>query len=656
MTTYLRCAGLACCVAVALLTGVLGGCPPAPVPPTDKPTTEAQLVPFDSPDGLLRYFKDQASARHGGRMGIFPRLGGVLMVPFAAAADEGATTGGGAESSGPFSTTNLQESGVDESDVFKSDGTYFYIGKERTLRVVRASPRDELREVGRLDLAMHVDSLYLLGTSVLVLGADFGPDAPASPEMMSWPPYYVSATTRVAQVDIRDPAHPALAAEATLDGALISSRLTNDRLIVVLTIAPAVPDNPTALRIERMTLDDVMPKMHRSGTARELVPWEQWLHPMSPDGYYMTAVLTLDARDIGQTLHSVAVLAGAGTVYASREALYLTDTNYDAQNDYREQTAIHKFKFDEDGAARYVASGVVPGRLLNQFSLGEHQAYLRVATHVTNFEAFPIVGPGMGGMVAPGMGRGGFQENIPAAPYNAVYVLSEAEGKLGVVGLVEGLAPNEQIYAARFLADHGFLVTYRKVDPLFVLDLKDPTNPKLLGALKVPGFSEYLHPLGPTHLIGVGKYTVPTEQGFDWFQGLQISLFDVSDWNNPKVVQQLTLGGRGSQSDVSVTHKAFTFLPESNLLAIPAQLMTDAQQPWQVGQIVFDGVLCWKVDASAGFTELGRLDSVRAGGDWWPQWRRAAFIGDDIYALTADGVRAAPLSNFASANAVQLTD
>jgi uncharacterized secreted protein with C-terminal beta-propeller domain len=149
-------------------------------------------------------------------------------------------------------------------------------------------------------------------------------------------------------------------------------------------------------------------------------------------------------------------------------------------------------------------------------------------------------------------------QNAPQEPDNAVFVLGESNGALDILGSVANFGTNEQIYAVRFLGDHGFVVTFRQIDPLFVLDLSDPQAPRLVGELEMPGYSEYLHPLGENHLMGVGRTTDESEWGRTSVKGIQLSLFDVSDWTNPQVVQQLSLGSWGSYSEISTTHKAFT--------------------------------------------------------------------------------------------------
>lgn len=681
-----------------ILAMVVAGCPD---PFTPAKTGESKLVAFNSASELLSYFKNQATQRTRSSRGF----GLQIFAPTAAGglAEDAANSGDGGSDS-TYSTTNLQESGVDESDVFKSDGTYFYIARGDKLSVVKADPASELGEVGSLDLDVHVREMYLYGAKLLLLAQHFqayqGGMEWGAPDIAFeiWPPYFVDSNLIVVEIDVTDPTAPVETKRTELDGTMVSSRLINDRLIAVLSIAPQLPDQPTPLAIGTMTIDDVIPDVRvgvEPGAADDMVTWDNFLRPESPDGYFMTAVVTLDAADIETIVESVAVIGSAGTIYASTEALYITDSQYDINDDYRETTAIHKFAYDSNGAAQYTASGAVLGRLLNQFSLGEDEGYLRVATHVDNFQFFGFGGdvavavaasgggasdgstgvavsdaPGstgasngsQGDAVAPSEPNETVVEPEPSEPpptsdYNAVYVLDESDGELTVVGAAENIAPNEDLYAARFLGDRGYLVTFMRIDPLFTIDLSDPTNPTVRGELVIPGYSDYLHPVDDTHLIGVGRSVAQTQWGGVEPDSVQLSLFDVSDLDNPTVVEQITLGGAWSWSEVSNNHKAFTYMPDEGRLAIPVVLNESSGD----GGYVYDswrGVVCFDVDTAEGFTELGRVESVAnsTGGYYYfgGDWQRAAFIGDTLYAISPDGVAAVPMSNFADVTALEL--
>lgn len=672
--------GLAAFAALSPALAFLTGCPPTDTTTGDQ--GDPALVRFQSGDELVSYFKTQAKARNQGLGGAFFRGGDFIAAP--AAAEDSNTSGGtgnAADDSGngsggaSFSTTNIQEEGVDESDVFKSDGEYFYIAKGQTLRIVHAQPADDLAQVAKVDFDAYINELYLYGDKLIAVGQVWSFDVSpmlGMPVDMMYPPYYQKSSTKIYEVDIADPTHPAITATNTVDGTLVSSRLVHDRVVLVLTIVPELPAS-----INAMELSDVLPKMTTSSGEGTLVAPENWYHPRSPDGYFTTAVVTLDAADIESVVASTAVMADAGTIYVSQNALYITDDQYDAADNFRAKTAIHKLAFNDEGVATYSASGSFAGRLLNQFSLGEFEGKLRVAAHID-----PVWSIG-GGDVAVGVGGGVATDaappnaqsredetttsdgtvsadaaSNPTVASNSVYVLSESNAKLEIVGEIDGIAEGETLYAARFIGERGYLVTFKQIDPLFVLDLSDAENPAVAGELVLPGYSDYLHPVGTDRLIGVGRSTIDTPWGGTAINGVQVSLFDVSDIANPTLVDKVELGGYGSYSDVSYSHKAFTFLADRNLLALPVQLWENTGDPFTDAFFdqgtYFAGVVAFDVDADAGFTEIGRVESVVYDSWNWNAWQRAALIGDDVYAVTPAGVRASNLNDFTQTHAVTL--
>lgn len=602
--------GVLCLVFACLLAG----CPLVPPPPGGS-SDKAALQPFGSAQELVAYFRQQAQVR--------AFTGGPVLADLAGPAPAAAEDSAGSANA-DFSTTNLQEAGVDESDVVKSDGTHLYVADGDELRIVRVQPLDQSGLVASLKLPTTVDSMYLRSGRLILLGLDYSPagvvplDGIAVPGI--WPPYYLNGVTELFEVDISDPAQPALVRGVSLDGSLVTSRLLNDRLVLVLTVLPNVPGPLVALQV-----DDILPQVRTAQGARASVAWENVLRPAAPNGYAFTQVVTLDANNIDSLLASMAVMANAGAIYTSPEALYITDTEYDWSGaTSRETTDIHKLRFDALGVPQYTASGRVPGRPLNQFSLDEHDGALRIATH--NSGTVIVVADD----VAPDVAI----TAQPRDPSNAVYVLAEAGSELAVQGKIEGLAPGEQIYSARFMGDRGFLVTFQQVDPLFAMDLSDPANPQIVGELKIPGYSDYLHPLGETHLIGVGR-SVSTVPGGVLRDALQLSIFDVQDLANPTVVQQLEIGGFGSYSDVSYTHKAFTLLGDR--LALPARLAPQAASPFSFS-LEFGGVLVFQVDPATGFTEIARVADA-GQTEFYQSWQRAALIADDALAISPAGVR-----------------
>jgi len=328
----------------------------------------------------------------------------------------------------------------------------------------------------------------------------------------------------------------------------------------------------------------------------------------------------------------------------SKENIYLASTFYETvttffdEQESAERSAIHKIAFDNLRIS-YVCSGEVPGRLLNQFSMDEYEGYLRVAT--------------MTGYV------GRFEPDSS----NHVFVL---DSRMALAGSLTGLAPGEQIHSARFLGDRAYLVTFKKIDPFFVIDLSLPFAPRVLGYLKIPGYSDYLHPFGPNHVIGLGKDTVEGEGGdFAWYQGLKLSIFDVTDVAHPNEVSKVVIGDRGTDSEALSDHKAFLFSAERGLLVVPVNLaeIPDSQNQngrpsWTYGEFVWQGVYVYSVSTDAGFVFRGRITHDATPGYYYCGGplviRRSLYIEDVLYSISEEMVKLNSLSDLAELRALNL--
>ena len=247
---------------------------------------------------------------------------------------------------------------------------------------------------------------------------------------------------------------------------------------------------------------------------------------------------TITALTIGEgleDLHPVTIQGGAETVYASTGALYVTATRWDGNGP---STDVHRFSLDGDGPATYTGSGRVPGHLLDQFSLSEHDGALRVVTTAA--------------------GAAGTEGRLA--------VLDTDGDVLDELGHVDGMGIGEEVKSVRFLGDLGYVVTFRTTDPLYALDLSDPRAPRVLGELKIPGFSEYLHPVGDGLLLGVGRQADPMT-GVD--TGFKVSLLDISDPAALAEVDQLVVPG--GFSPVGSDHKAFHWDPGRRQAVVPVE-------------------------------------------------------------------------------------
>ena len=279
-----------------------------------------------------------------------------------------------------------------------------------------------------------------------------------------------------------------------------------------------------------------LPAYTENGRVCQVTAPSIYYYNGTDNSYAYTTIASVNTQDSTFPIQSETFLLGSSsTVYCSAENLYLTTSGYS-------ETGVHKIRLD-NGSIEGVADGTVPGWVLNQFSMDESEGYFRIATTT------------------------GYSWGVAASSKNNVYVL---DPEMKVVGRLEDLAPGEQIYSARFMGDRLYMVTFKKVDPLFVIDLSEPTAPRVLGKLKIPGYSNYLHPYDENHVIGLGKEAVDAEGGdFAWYQGVKLSLFDVTDVSNPVEVAKVEIGDRGTDSPALYDHKAFLFNREMNLLVIP---------------------------------------------------------------------------------------
>ncbi|HEX9778447.1 MAG TPA: beta-propeller domain-containing protein [Geopsychrobacteraceae bacterium] len=608
---------------------------------------------FADERALENYVKDQFAGAVVDLSAVTDLAGGAP-----ATGDVAAPEAGAGEGVRDYSGTNVQEAGVDESDKVKTDGNYLYVAQQGGVRIVRLAANGAMSAVARVSTDGPVDSLYHYRSLLVVLyhpldaeGDDWcamvGAPEPfigAPAVMPCWIP--VGARTGVLIVNVQDPANPVRISDRVFDGSLISSRRIGGKLHLVSRFMPDLPPleyyydggNETKSSVvqrnrqalQGLSLDDLIPAIESRDAAGNpiasgrLAGPENFLRPSYPQGGSVVTLTTFDLDNpAAESIGSISAILNARHVYASTTALYLAAEAWANDASGQAQTLLHKFDLS-GGTAAYAASGSVPGTVLNQFSLGEYQDVLRVATSTWSWWG--------------DSGQG-----------NHVYCLRQNEGDLEIVGRLENLAPGERLYAARFMAEKGFLVTFVQVDPLFTLDLSDPADPKLVGELKVPGYSDYIHPLGADHLLTIGKNAIVADGGGTFLQGLQLSIFDVSDFANPTLSYRLEIGDRGTESQALHDHKAFSYWAEQGLLAIPVDLyehLTVPQSPWEYGQPTFSGLYVYRIDPATGFDFQGRIDSSAsaAPGFYYPLWARGLFVADAVYSVSAPAVSSAQLA------------
>lgn len=631
--------------------------PPLTDPPADDDgVRELGLRKFESADELRAFLSSQATARYSSSVNTGPWFFNFFPGSPVMGASEGMADDAAGGDRG-FSTTNIQEAGVDESDLVKNNGEYIYRLGGAKVHVLKATPVENMAEVAAIAVDPGASSLYLRGNTLVVLSqvysnyyGGWGWTEPGmgldrvvatsdsivsqSADMVGGP-WADGSQSTVSIFDVTDPANPVSLKTLRFEGDVVSSRMVGGKLHLVMQTYPRLPDTPTVPAIQAMSVEEWMPDVEivsadGSSTTGDVVSWEGTLRPFEGNGYGMTIVATLDIDNPDAELATTAVTANVGTLYASTEALYLTDTQYTWDTtSARQDTMIHKLAFTETGTD-YIASGLVPGRPLNQYSLGEYNGHLRIAT--TN-EMFVMTGEDLS---------------------SGVYVLGVNGSSLDTLGKVENIAPGEKIYAARFIGDRGFLVTFRRIDPLFTMDLSDPANPAIVGELKVPGYSDHIQLLDENHLLTIGRETEESGQ-FAWVQGVLLTIFDITDMANPQVLKigdteaRVEIGGRGTYSEANADPKAFNYFAEKDVLAFPINLYEGDTTGAAYGNHAFTGLYVYRVTVENGFEFLGRIASAEGatGNGCFSGYygtTRGVFIGDYVYSVTERGAKVSPLA------------
>lgn len=570
-----------------------------------------------------------------------------------------------------YSATNVQVEGVDEADIVKTDGRYIYYADNRRVIVARAYPAAEMNIASTLyfqDSQFSTRELYVDAKHLVVIGENYINDPVPlirEPAVMPyiWPPYH-RATTKAVIYDISDKSNIKQLREVELEGRYVSSRkigpalyLVTNRSIDWYVIQQGQKENITPAYRDTSVSDDFSTVDYG----------DIYYFP----GFVVHNYLVIAGIDLEQPEDKMDVgcYLGAGdSIYASAQNLYVAVTRYDTgvQQDISSltgprmtpvidrSTAVYKFALDQ-GRVQYRTKGTVPGSILNQFSMDEHQGYFRIATT-----------------------KGDMWREDEYTSKNNVYIM---DANMDIAGSIENIAPGERIYSVRFMGDRAYMVTFKNVDPFFVLDLQDPKNPRVLGALKIPGYSDYLHPLDDNHIIGFGKDTVEIPQkdrqgkidgSMPFYLGMKMAVFDVTDVNNPVEQFKEIIGDRGTDSELLRNHKALLFDQKKNLLAFPVTVMEvmDAREETGAirefpayGRFTFQGVYVYHIDLVDGFRLKGRIthlteeDYLKAGQYYYQGDRnieRVLYIGDNLYTLSPTILKAHAIDSLEEINTLKL--
>ncbi len=585
----------------------------------------------------------------------------------------GLETVGGDAAPRDHSETNVQVEGVDEADIIETDGDFLYVLTGGELVIARAWPADQLEVASRVAIeGTHVGE-YLHGNRLTVVSRKFeefpwpypedyvtdGVDVglPFADDVIDFRfapfPYRQEVKTIVTVLDVTDRESPKVVQKTELDGAYVESRRIDDFVYVVVNSGDfglPVPEvscdeaeqncrfesrDAYIARVEanfESLLEEATPQYSSFGPDGELVRKgalvqpEDIFKPLSENGRNLISVVSIDASNTAPGLASTAgvLTTGATTVYGSLGSLYVFEQHYDWTAEDKTTTRILKFDWNGGaGTVDFVASGDVPGYMLNQFAADEFDGHLRVATTVSN----------------------NYSGNYSGRDENTLFVLRDDAGVLEYVGSMQNLALNEQIRSVRFFGERAFLVTFRTIDPLFGVDLSDHANPRAVGHLTLPGFSSYMQFIADDRLLTVGENTSGQGSG-----AVSVSLFNVENLLQPVLIDQYTLP-RFSFSEANIDHHAFGWFGPHDVLAVPS-----ARWYWERVDLDGDGyretkrpveehdLYAFRIDATENVRSDDGIQLLGQVTHDSPV-RRSAYIEDKLFTFADASIKAVEITD-----------
>lgn len=551
------------------------------------------------------------------------------------------------QSTKEYSTTNIQVENVDEADITKTDGDYIYSLSEDKVIITDVKDETQIKIVAEIDSKNSntiPSDLILYHDKLIVI----------SEEMKTTSSYYYSYnnsnTTMVSVYDISNKEQPKEIKNYQLEQPYYTSRCINGRLYLI---------SSGYLKEEN---DEIVTYYYEDG--KQIDPGYKGIKRIKGiDTTDQTILSMLDLNNIDESVKVNSYLMDVQNAYVSENNIYLLEEKYegsytsapkissifgfygilgafvdDNEYDYGTYTYIYKFNLLEDGSIQYDKKAKEKGQTINQFSIDEYEENLRVALY--NNEGSRIV------------------------IFN---------NEMEKIGETEKLAEGEKMYSSRFLGNKAYLVTYKTVDPLFVVDLSNPEEPQVLGELKIPGYSTYLHPYDENHLIGIGMQTEEkiyrdssgrVTSTAAVITGMKMALFDVTDVNNPIQISDTIIGDSRTTSAILTNHKALLFSKEKQLLAIPVNNYTEDFEIESSSdeyesmvksytnykkQYVSEGYFVYNINLTDGFTLKGTIthEKTKSKYSYYNASRllRGLYIDDNLYTISEDYIKVNSLDN-----------
>lgn len=515
------------------------------------------------------------------------------------------------------SKTNTQVENVDEADIVKVESNYIYYIAEDKIVIINAEKPENAEKVSEINYeeeGFYPNELYVKNNKLVVIGAYY--DAVSETYKTIDEAYdriYIRDNkTEIIIYDIAEKTNPKQIRKIEMDGNYISSRMINENLYLATT------QNIYGYGIARNQMKDLNENDYKPKYKDTIISDEEkcinydkiyYFDEIEDMNYLILAGMNIENNE---EVDVQTFLGGGSDIYASEKNLYIGKNTIKYDKLYRETESITQIlKFElSNGKIKYKAEAKVKGYINNQFSMDENNGYFRIAT-TSNIE-----------------------EDKKYTTINNMYVLNE---NMEEVGKIEGLAKGEEIYSVRYVGNKGYMVTFKQVDPLFVIDLTNPQNPQVLGQLKIPGYSTYLHPYDDTHIIGFGYNTEQKETSVIT-NGLKMAMFDITDVSNPKELFKINIGKNNTSSRLTYNHKALLYSKEKNIIGFP--LTT-----YEYGNMESKAVV-YNIDLEKGFSIKGEIQTKNNSDDWEKSAERIIYVNNTYYVLSNKLIKSANMDTF----------
>lgn len=494
-----------------------------------------------------------------------------------------------------YSRTNTQVDNVDEADIVKTDGKYIYYIAQNKVYIVNS---ENLKQESTIAIESDKERIYpseiYINKNKLIVLVNSNMVKTMQTDVASTDETYIDRVSgnvepmsRAIVYDVSDKENPKQIREVALDGYYVNSRMIGDNLYFI--------SSKTVWYYGGIKDDDILPLARDTAVSKEKQRIDctkiAYFEGTKNNSFTMVAGFNTEKNEpaITETFYGA-----SEEIYASENNIYITSVDY-SYNAFIEReiykTTIYKFNLEE-AKIKLQCKTEMEGNINNQFSIDEYDGNLRVATTL------------------------GSRDKTE----NRLYIYDK---DLNEIGKIDNMANGEEIYSVRFIGKVGYIVTFKEIDPLFVIDLSDPTRPEIKGELKIPGYSSYLHPYDETHIIGIGHNTKTNQYGGTQNTTMKMSMFDVSDLENPKEMFSVDIGNKYAYSEITSNHKALFYNKAKNLIGFPVTITdyNDTKEEFTL----------YTIDLEKGFVEYGKIEQTKK--DWRTNIKRGIYIGDSFYIL-----------------------